>query len=201
MLINLLLGILHCVIHEIGHVIAAWMVGSKVKKVGIKWCGFYVRRTNTTPVRNVFVALAGPTVNLLTWGVLAGSHSPHAWIAGLIGGFNLLPVPGSDLMRAVHYIQRGKELLRTRIEREDELQALRELEGRVPEAGDDGEDNRERIGAQINVIDSVLTREQIREMYEHDEGVLTAALDAESWLRQDDDPPSTKWAEEMEVAA
>lgn len=91
--------------------------------------------------------------------------------------------------------------MRTRFEREAELEALRELTGRVPAAGDDGEDNREAVDAQINVIEAVLTRQQVYELYEHNEVMLNAALQAESWLRDDDEAPSLLWDDNTEVAA
>jgi len=99
-------AVLHMVIHEIGHILAAWMVGSEIKQVGMNLLGPFVRRTSAkTPGRNVFVALAGPGVNILTWVVFTICGLPHAWIALYIGVLNLLPLPHSDFMKSVEYLQ------------------------------------------------------------------------------------------------
>jgi membrane-associated protease RseP (regulator of RpoE activity) len=109
-MILLLWGILHMVIHEVGHVIAAWMVGSKVLEVGISKLGPFVRRTSAkTPARNAFVALAGPGINILTWAVFAIFSLPHAWVALYIGVLNLLPFPNSDFSKSMSYL-RGASL-------------------------------------------------------------------------------------------
>lgn len=89
-------------------------------------------------------------------------------------------------------------MLRTFHERQTELQALREL---ASAAHEDGDDNRDAIDAQINTIDSVLTREEIHAEYENDSLLLEAALEAEKWLREDDEAPSEVWAEQIRIAA
>jgi len=100
-------AVLHMVIHEIGHILAAWMVGSRIKQVGVNMLGPFVRRTPAkTPVRNAFVALAGPGINILTGLVFAICGLPHAWVALYIGALNLLPLPHSDFMKSVEYLRR-----------------------------------------------------------------------------------------------
>lgn len=102
----LLLGIIHVVIHELGHILAALAVGSRIKAVGVNWRGPYVRRAPaSSPIRNVIVALSGPFANLLTCLLMIALNIPHAWIAFFIGWVNLLPLPCSDLSNALKYIR------------------------------------------------------------------------------------------------
>ena len=104
---DFLWGSLHIVIHESGHMLAALMVGSRIKQVGISKLGPYVRRESArTPLRNAIVALAGPGINILTWGAFLVFGLPHAWIALALGLMNLLPLPNSDLLKSLSYMQR-----------------------------------------------------------------------------------------------
>jgi membrane-associated protease RseP (regulator of RpoE activity) len=104
--VNLLWGGLHMTIHEIGHILAAWMVGSQIKQVGISKLGPFVRRTPAkAPWRNALVALAGPGINILTWAAFVAFGVSHAWIALCIGVVNLLPLPQSDLMKSLGYLR------------------------------------------------------------------------------------------------
>ena len=107
---DVLWGSLHVVIHESGHVLAALMVGSRIKQVGISKVGPFVRRESArTPLRNAIVALAGPGINILTWGAFLVFGLPHAWIALALGLINLLPLPNSDLLKSLSYMQRQQE--------------------------------------------------------------------------------------------
>ena len=104
---DFLWGSLHIVIHESGHMLAALMVGSRIKQVGISKLGPFVRRESArTPLRNAIVALAGPGINILTWGAFLVFGLPHAWIALALGLMNLLPLPNSDLLKSLSYMQR-----------------------------------------------------------------------------------------------
>ena len=104
---DFLWGSLHIVIHESGHMLAALMVGSRIKQVGISKLGPFVRRESArTPLRNAIVALAGPGINILTWVVFLVFGLPHAWIALALGLMNLLPLPNSDLLKSLSYMQR-----------------------------------------------------------------------------------------------
>lgn len=91
--------------------------------------------------------------------------------------------------------------MRMRIEWQQELDNLRELGENVPDSNASGEDNHEAIRAQINVIENMTHQEDIFDMYEGDEFILNAALDAERWLRHDDEAPSELWKHEMLAAA
>jgi Zn-dependent protease len=102
----LLWGSVHLLIHESGHVMAALVVGSRIKQVGISKLGPFVRRESArTPLRNVIVALAGPGINILTWAVFLVFRLPHAWIALAFGLLNLLPLPNSDSMKSISYMR------------------------------------------------------------------------------------------------
>lgn len=99
-------GSLHIVIHEIGHVLAALMVGSRITQVGINKSGIFVGRTSArTPLRNVMVAMAGPGINILTWIVFVIYGLPHAWIPLVIGLINLMSIPNSDFTNSRSYIR------------------------------------------------------------------------------------------------
>ena len=104
--INMLWGMLHIAIHEVGHVLAALMMGCKIKQVGISRLGPYVRRTSAkTPLGNAFVALSGPGINLLAAALFWIFSLPHPWIPLFIGLLNLLPVPNSDLSKGILYLR------------------------------------------------------------------------------------------------
>jgi hypothetical protein len=102
----LLLLLLHTGIHELGHVLMALCVGSKVKRVWFNHFGPYVQRTPAkTPLRNAVVALAGPGVNLITFCLMFYYKVSFSWIPLYIGVFNLLPFSQSDLSKAVRYLK------------------------------------------------------------------------------------------------
>ena len=104
--INMLWGGFHMVIHEVGHILAALMVGCQIKQVGISRLGPYVRRTSAkTPLGNAFVALSGPGINILTSAVFVAFNLPYPWIPLCIGVLNLLPVPNSDLSKSIQYLR------------------------------------------------------------------------------------------------
>lgn len=91
--------------------------------------------------------------------------------------------------------------MRSRLEWQQERDALRELAQELPALNPGGEDNHEAIRAQISVLENMNDLEDIFDMYEGDEFILNAALDAGRWLRQDDDAPSEIWKHEMLAAA
>lgn len=104
-LVVLAFGLLHTVIHEVGHILAALAVGSQIKQIGLDKRGPFIRRAPaSTPQRNAIVVLAGPGINIFTWFVLLSFRNPHAWVALFIGVFNLLPLPGSDLIQCFRYL-------------------------------------------------------------------------------------------------
>jgi Zn-dependent protease len=90
-----LLGIIAMALHEAGHLLAAPLVGIKIKTVGLRWKGLYTVREAGPPAKNMVVSLAGPAVNLVLLACWPLSHS-----FGLANFcfcfFNLLPMEGSD---------------------------------------------------------------------------------------------------------
>jgi hypothetical protein len=104
--IYMLWGMLHIVIHEVGHVLAALMVGCRIKKIGFSRLGPYVRRTSAkSPLGNAFVALSGPGINILTSALFLLLGLPYAWIPFFIGMLNLAPLPNSDLWKSIQYLR------------------------------------------------------------------------------------------------
>ena len=91
-------------------------------------------------------------------------------------------------------------MARTRIEIEEELEALRNLRGQVPPQTAFGDDNQEAIDAQVRVIEELLDCDETLEAFE-DMGdyVLSNALDAVRWLRDDDEPVSEGWCDLAEA--
>src|SRR5579859_398671 len=98
---TLFLGLSAMVLHEFGHLVTSWMVGIKVKSVGLCMKGMYVVREAGSPAKNMLVSLAGPLTNvafiLLFWHV-----STIFTLANLCFAIcNLAPVRGSDGDRAL----------------------------------------------------------------------------------------------------
>jgi Zn-dependent protease len=92
---GLLLGIIAMVFHEAGHLIAALLVGIRVKSVGFTWKGLYTVRERGTPLTNLLVSLAGPLTNLALLALWPLSRK--FGLANLcFAFFNILPIEGSD---------------------------------------------------------------------------------------------------------
>jgi Zn-dependent protease len=84
--------------HEVGHLLAAHMVGIKIKSVGLDWKGLYTVREAGPPAKNMAVSLAGPVANLILFA--CAPRSSNFALANLCFLFvNLLPLEGSDGMR------------------------------------------------------------------------------------------------------
>ena len=92
---GLLLGIIAMAFHEAGHLLAAPLVGIKIKTIGLRWKGLYTVREAGPPAKNLLVSLAGPAANVA---LLACWHWSHNFgLANLcFSFFNLLPLEGSD---------------------------------------------------------------------------------------------------------
>jgi Zn-dependent protease len=90
------LGVIAMLLHECGHLLAAVAIGVRVKNVGIRWNkGLYTVREQGSPLQNLLVAAAGPTINILLtsfshWNRLFGLANFCYAIA------NTLPIEGSD---------------------------------------------------------------------------------------------------------
>jgi Zn-dependent protease len=105
-MIPLLVGLSAVVLHELAHVIAARMQGLDIKRAGIAWKGPYIVREAGTRWQNFRVCLAGPVVNLLLALVCRHVAPGFALCNLVLGGFNLLPIPGSDGARAWRLLPR-----------------------------------------------------------------------------------------------
>lgn len=100
------LGLLACVLHELGHVSAAAVLGGHMRKLSLTAVGAELCIDYDAPLsygRESLVALAGPGANLL-FGVLALSLGWElaAAVSLIIGIFNLLPIPPLDGGRVVY---------------------------------------------------------------------------------------------------
>jgi len=96
------LGILAMLFHECGHLLAALVVGVRIKSVGMKWNkGLYTIREQGTPVQNLIVAAAGPVTNILL--VSTAPWAPVFALANFCYAIaNTLPIEGSDGYRIAH---------------------------------------------------------------------------------------------------
>jgi Zn-dependent protease len=94
-------------LHELGHVMAAELLGLKVKRMCFHWpLGVGFERSAGTPGENCAVALAGPLMNLL----LAWCFWEQPLIAHGNLGFALinLCLPHSDGWKAAQYLRSYK---------------------------------------------------------------------------------------------
>jgi Zn-dependent protease len=92
---GLFLGVIAMALHELGHLVAAPLVGIKIKTVGLKWKGLYTVREAGPPAKNLIVSFAGPLTNLALLALWPLSH--RFGLANLCFlFFNILPIEGSD---------------------------------------------------------------------------------------------------------
>jgi Zn-dependent protease len=88
------------VLHEAAHLVTALVLKVKVKRIGLNWRGPYIVREPGTPVKNSFVSLAGPGINLLLCMLSYHQALTFALVNGFLALFNLLPfIPSSDGQR------------------------------------------------------------------------------------------------------
>lgn len=100
------LGLLACVLHELGHVSVAAVLGGHVRKLSLTAVGAELCIDYDAPLsygRESLVALAGPGANLL-FGVLTLNLGWElaAAVSLIIGIFNLLPILPLDGGRVVY---------------------------------------------------------------------------------------------------
>jgi Zn-dependent protease len=91
-------------VHEVGHLVTAFVLRVKVKQIGITWKGPYIRRESGTPSRNLAITLAGPGVNILLALLTRHIYPGFALNNLVLGLFNLLPIHTFDGHRAFHAI-------------------------------------------------------------------------------------------------
>lgn len=94
-------------LHELAHVLTAWLSGIRIKRVGICWKGPYIVREVGLPLANLCVALSGPVLNLILAILYWYSARQFAVINLVLGLSNLIPfVPGGDGQHAVAALQK-----------------------------------------------------------------------------------------------
>lgn len=93
------LGVIAMLLHEGGHIAAAFVLGVRVKNVGIKWNkGLYTVRDAGSTYQNLLIAAAGPFVNLLL--IACQPWLPLFSMANFCYALaNMLPIDGSDGLR------------------------------------------------------------------------------------------------------
>jgi hypothetical protein len=80
-------------VHELGHVVGAWLTGGDVERVVIH--PLAISRTDVAPNPEPLVVVwAGPIIGVLlplaAWGIFDAARSPGAWAARFFAGFCLL---------------------------------------------------------------------------------------------------------------
>ena len=96
-------------LHELAHVVAAVVLGVKVKRFGVCWRGAYIVREAGADWQNLLISLAGPLSNFAAaYLSLAVFHRGAIFCAMnlLIGSLNLLPLPWSDGLRVFRLLKR-----------------------------------------------------------------------------------------------
>ena len=99
-------GLLACMIHELGHVVAAAMLGGRVVCLSMTAIGAELDIKYAMPLtysQDSLVALAGPAANLVAgWLALTLHWELAAALSLAVGAFNLLPVLPLDGGRVVY---------------------------------------------------------------------------------------------------
>ena len=85
-----------CILHELGHILAAAVVGISVQKVSLKGTGIIMsaEKNSSVPAKNsLFVLLSGPLVNLVCAVIIHLTHgsSDFAAVNLALCVYNLLP--------------------------------------------------------------------------------------------------------------
>ena len=92
-------------LHEVGHMLAAWALGVPVREFGLCLVGAYNKRAYATRRRDeIYISLAGPLMNiLLAFGLVFVPHIGFmvALCSLELGLVNLIPLPSSDGLRIV----------------------------------------------------------------------------------------------------
>ena len=101
-----------CILHELGHILAAAAVGIKTESVVLSGSGIIMEteKSAVCPIKkSLIVLLSGPAVNLAFAGITAlwGSSSLFTVLNLVLCMYNLLPFPGLDGGSAIEIIIGG----------------------------------------------------------------------------------------------
>lgn len=95
-----LLVIASLIVHELAHVLAAFVLKVRVYEIGIKFIGAYTRRRYANSrLEEVAISAAGPSASLVLFFVLFFIPGIGPWLAAWNLGItvlNLAPLPGTD---------------------------------------------------------------------------------------------------------
>jgi Zn-dependent protease len=98
-------------LHEFAHLAAAVATRTPVLGVGFSIKGLYIRRkTARRRSAEIFIAAAGPLMNLLLAGLLWNGDRIMHWVAvvnAVLGISNLAPIGGTDGQRIVSVLRKG----------------------------------------------------------------------------------------------
>lgn len=98
--------IIYLLLHELGHILVAYILGYKVKKISIFPCGLltiFDIKLNDSILKNFLIALAGPLFQIISFQIIKKYYFIHIFL--LI--FNLLPIyplDGSKIISSIFYI-------------------------------------------------------------------------------------------------
>lgn len=99
-------GLLACLLHELGHIAMAAVLGGRVEGLSLTAVGAELRISYAAPLgyfQESLVALAGPAANLLAGGLFSVlGWGVAAALTLAIGAFNLLPILPLDGGRVIH---------------------------------------------------------------------------------------------------
>ncbi len=99
-------GLLACLLHELGHIAMAAVLGGRVEGLSLTAVGAELRISYASPLgyfQESLVALAGPAANLLVGGLFSVlGWGVAAALTLAIGAFNLLPILPLDGGRVIH---------------------------------------------------------------------------------------------------
>lgn len=106
-LLNLFLCFIALTLHELGHIVTAYIIGEKIALLKILPVGFSCKFKNQNKIglnKMLKILIAGPAVNFIT-AVLFFYWTPQfAMMSFFIGIINLLPIYELDGMRIINIL-------------------------------------------------------------------------------------------------